>query len=78
MKSKELEKVLELMDSRPVREDMTIQERRSVMEAAPGFPLAEDVIYEKVNAAGVPGEWIGISGTESPRVILHLSVAFTI
>ena len=72
MKSKELEKVLELMNSRPVAKNLTFQEWRTETEAVPGFPLAEDVKCEKVDAAGVPAEWITTSDSADSQVILYL------
>lgn len=72
MKSKELEKVLELMNSRPVAKNLTFQEWRTEIEAVPGFPLAEDVKCEKVDAAGVPAEWITTSDSADSQVILYL------
>ena len=43
MPSEELEKVLELMKSRPVQPNLTIQEQREAFEAMPGFPVPDDV-----------------------------------
>jgi len=72
MPSKELEKVLELMKSRPVQPNLSIQEQRAQTEAAPRFPLAEDVKCEEVDAGGVPGEWITTPGTRDDRVVYYL------
>ena len=72
MASKELEAVLELMKSRPVREGLSIQEMRAEIENAPRFPLAEDVRYEAVDAGGVPAEWITTPGAVEERIIYYL------
>ncbi len=72
MPSKELEKVLELMKSRPVQPDLSIQEQRAQVEAMPGFPVADDVRCEVVDAGGVPGEWITTPGAADERVVYYL------
>ena len=72
MPSKELEKVLEIMRSRPVQPDLTIQEQRAQMEAMPRFPVADDVRCEEVDTGGVPGEWITTPGAREDRVIYYL------
>jgi acetyl esterase/lipase len=36
------------------------------------FPVAPDVRYEKVDAAGVPAEWVVAPGAQSERVLLYL------
>ena len=72
MPSKELEAVLELMRSRPVQPDLSLEEQRAAFEAAPRFPLAEDVKCEEVDAGGVPGEWITTPGAVDERVIFYL------
>jgi monoterpene epsilon-lactone hydrolase len=72
MPSKELEKVLEIMRSRPVQPNLTIQEQRAQTEAMPRFPVADDVTCEEVNAGGVPGEWITAPGAREDRVTYYL------
>ena len=72
MPSKEFEQVLEMMRSRPVQPNLTIQEQRAATEEAPRFPLAEDVKYEKVDVAGIPGEWISVPESKEGPVILYL------
>ncbi|HEY41305.1 MAG TPA: alpha/beta hydrolase [Dehalococcoidia bacterium] len=71
MPSKEFEKVMELRNARPMQPDLSIQERRAQMEAMPGFPLADDVRCEEVDAGGVPGEWITTPGAEDDRVVYY-------
>jgi len=70
--SKELQMVLEMLRSRPVEIGLSIEEQRAAFEAKPQFPLADDVRCEKVNAAGVPGEWITTPGADKERVICYL------
>ena len=72
MGSKELEAVMAMLKSRPVSTGLTIQEQRAEVEAAPGFPLPEDIQYEQVDAAGVPAEWITAPDAWYDRVIYFL------
>ena len=72
MPSKELEKVLEMMRSRPVQPNITIQEQRAQTEAMLRFPVAYDITCEEVDAGGVPGEWIATPGASEDRVVYYL------
>jgi acetyl esterase/lipase len=72
MASKELEAVLEILKSRPVLENPTIEEMRAAAEEAPRFPLAEDVQCEAVDAGGVPGEWISTPEAIGEKVLYYL------
>ena len=72
MPSKELEKVLELMKSRPVQPNLTIQEQREAFEAMPGFPVPDDVRCEEVDAGGVPGEWFITPEAMEDRIVYYL------
>ena len=72
MPSKELEAVLELMRSSKAQPGLSLEEERAAFEDAPGFPLAEDVKCEEVDAGGVPGEWITTPGVADERVIFYL------
>ena len=72
MASKELEAVLELIRSRPVLENPTIEEMRAAAEEAPKAPLAEDVRCEAVDAGGVPGEWISTPEAIGEKVLYYL------
>jgi len=71
MASKELQTVLEMLRSRPVETDLSIEEQRAAMETGLQFPLAEDVHCEKVNAGGVPAEWIITPEESEGRVIYY-------
>jgi len=70
--SEELQMVLELLRSRPAETGLSIEEQRAAFEAMPQPPLAEDVRCEKVNAAGIPAEWITTSEADKERVIFYL------
>lgn len=72
MASKELEAVLELLKSWPSSADLTIQEQRAAFEILPQAPLDEDVKCEKVDAGGIPGEWISTPESVAERAILYL------
>ncbi len=72
MASKELEAVLELIRSRPVLENPTIEEMRAAAEEAPKAPLAEDVRCEVMDAGGVPGEWISTPEAIGEKVLYYL------
>ena len=72
MASKELEAVLELIRSRPVLENPSIEEVRAAAEEAPRFPLAEDVRCEVVDAGGVPVELITTPEAVEGRVLFYL------
>ena len=72
MPSEELEKVLEFMRSRPVEKGLTLLQQRAAFEAAPRFPLANDVKYEEVDAGGISGEWITVPGAATERVLFYL------
>jgi len=70
--SEELQRVLEMLKSRPAETGLSIEEQRAAFEAMPKFPLAEDVRCEKVDAAGVPAEWITTPEADGKRVICYL------
>jgi len=72
MPSEELEKILELMKSQKAEKGLTLLQQRAGFEAAPRFPLAEDVTCEEVDTGGVPGEWITVPGAATERVLFYL------
>jgi len=72
MPSKEFEQVLEMLRARPDQSHLTIQEQRAASEEAPRSPLAEDVKYEKVDVAGIPGEWISVPESKEGRLLLYV------
>jgi len=72
MPSEEFEKVMKLIRSSKGEKGLTLQQQRAGFEAAPRFPLAEDVTCEEVDADGVPGEWIKVPGAATERVLFYL------
>jgi acetyl esterase/lipase len=72
MPSGELEKVLGILRSRPAEPNLSLQERRAAVEAAPRFPLADDVVSERVDAGGVPAEWVTTPDADGERVLYYL------
>ncbi len=73
MASPQLEKIVQMMRSRPDRDDMPIEEARAALEALTVIlPLPEDVRYETVDAGGIPGEWVSAPGADPDRLIYHL------
>jgi len=72
MPSEELEKILEMMRSRPVQPNLTVQEQRAQTEAMLRFPVTDDVTCEEVDAGGVPGEWITTLGASEGCVVYYL------
>src|SRR5215470_7808751 len=73
MASRELTALIHLLTSRPMPENATIAERRQGFEAlAAKFPVASDVTCEKVDAAGVPAEWVVAPGAAASRMLLYL------
>ncbi len=73
MASKELQKVLEAVKSRPPLGELTIQEQRAAMESDfTQLPLAPDVRCETVNAGGVPAEFVSTPESDEGRVMYYL------
>ena len=69
MASEALAKVVGLLRSQPRPERVDIQQMRANPRRA--FPLAEDVRVERVDAGGVPAEWVSAPNA-GDTVILHL------
>src|SRR5216683_1253042 len=73
MASRELTALIHLLTSRPMPENATVADRRQGFDMlAAKLPVAPDVTCEKVDAAGVPAEWVVAPGAESQRVLLYL------
>lgn len=73
MASRELTALIHLLTSRPIPENATVADRREGFDMlAAKLPLASDITCEKVDAAGVPAEWVVAPGAESGRVLLYL------
>ncbi len=72
MASEQLKKVLEIIRSvPPAKPDTTVGQMRGAMEKV-AERVAPDVKCEKVEAGGVPAEWIVAPGAAEDRVILYL------
>jgi epsilon-lactone hydrolase len=71
MSSEQLTKVIERIRSQPQNPNASLESRRVGMERI-SERVAPDVTCEKVDAAGVPAEWISAPGASSDRVILYL------
>jgi acetyl esterase/lipase len=71
MSSEQLTKVIERIKSQPQNPNASLESRRVGMERI-SERVAPDVTCEKVDAAGVPAEWISAPGANSDRVILYL------
>jgi len=71
MASPELQKAIDLMKSMAEKQPKTPQEFRATFEEmAP--PPESDIKTEKVNAGGVPAEWISAPTAATDRVVLYL------
>src|ERR671930_750563 len=73
MASRELTALIHLLTSRPMPENATVADRRQGFDMlAAKFPVAPDVTCDKVDAAGVPAQWVVAPGAERRRVLLYL------
>src|ERR671930_879761 len=73
MASRELTALIHLLTSRPIPENATVADRRQGFEMlAAKLPVAPDITCEKVDAAGVPAEWVVAPGAAASRVLLYL------
>jgi acetyl esterase/lipase len=73
MASPQLDAIIQLIRSRSIREDTTIEETRAEFEMlATMFPVAADIKREPASANGVPGEWISAPNSTDAATILYL------
>ena len=74
MASEQLGQLLEMLKAAPVApEGASIQEIRGGFEQMAGlFPVAQDVTVEKVDANGVPAEWVSAPGARTDAAVLYL------
>lgn len=74
MASNELEFVLQLLrGAPPLPKDASIDQLRAGMEQlTAASPLSEDVVYEAVDAGGVPAEWAVAANARADRAVLYL------
>lgn len=71
MASEQLNKVIERIKSQPQNPNAPLAQRRAAMEKI-SERVPADVTCEKVDAGGVPAEWISAPGATADRVILYL------
>ena len=72
MASPELQTIIELLRSQPTIDD-DFPARRAGMEAATSlWPVPEDTSVERVEADGVPCEWVAAPGAAADRAILYV------
>jgi monoterpene epsilon-lactone hydrolase len=73
MASAALQTIVEMLRSSPLAASPSVAEQRQAMEAMTRmFPVAADVRCERVDASGVPAEWISAPGAAADRAILYL------
>jgi monoterpene epsilon-lactone hydrolase len=73
MASKELQKIINTLRSRPAPGNISIKEQRAAMEAeSTRIRLAPDVRCQPVDAGGVPAEWVATSESVEEQVIHYL------
>lgn len=73
MASRELAALIHLLTARPRPENATVADRRQGFDLlAAKLPVAPDIACEKVDAAGVPAEWVVAPGALANRVLLYL------
>jgi monoterpene epsilon-lactone hydrolase len=73
MPSEQLQAITQMLRSRPIAPDATIEQQRAGFEQlSTFFPVPPDVRREPVDAGGVPAEWIVAPGATDDRVIFYL------
>jgi acetyl esterase/lipase len=73
MASQALHAIIQMLTSRPIPENPTVDEMRTGFNMlAAKFPLAADVTCTRTAAAGIPAAWIVAPGADPGRVILYL------
>jgi epsilon-lactone hydrolase len=72
MVSPELQQVIETIRSRPQpATPPSIEEQRTMMDTMVP-PLPDDIATERVDASGVPAEWISAPSADASRAVLYL------
>ena len=73
MPSAQHELVVQMLAAQPRNPDATVAEMRAgITQLAQLFPLAADVRAERVDAGGVPAEWVSVPQSRDDRVMLYL------
>jgi hypothetical protein len=77
MASEQLQAIIQVLRSRPVQEGLTFEEMRANFEQRTSFfQVPADVRCERVDAGGVPGEWImtpQATAEETARRVISLA-----
>ena len=73
MAGREIEVVVDMLRANPPIQGDDIPGMRAGMLALTGaVPLPDDVVFEPVDAGGVPAEWTCARNAASDRVVLYL------
>lgn len=73
MASEQLQLIINAMRAAPALDQPTVEQQRAGFEQGTGLtPLQEDVRVEKVDAGGVPAEWVGIEGNTASVTTLYV------
>ena len=73
MPSPEHEAIVQMLAARPQQQDATLEESRAGFEQlAALFPVPDDVKTERVEAGGVPAEWVSVPETREEHVLLYV------
>ncbi len=73
MPSAQHETIVQMLAARPRLVQPTVAATRAGFEElAQMFPLAADVTHQRVDAGGVPAEWVSVPESREDRVILYL------
>lgn len=73
MPSPQAQTILEMFKAQPIAGERTIEEQRAGIDAIAAMnPLPADVKCTKVDANGVPAEWIDAPGADRNRVVLYV------
>ncbi|MGE3539689.1 MAG: alpha/beta hydrolase [Candidatus Tectimicrobiota bacterium] len=73
MASRELSVIIHMLTSRPMPENITVEECRTGFHTlAAKFPLAADVAEQRLDVEGLPAAWISAPGADPNRIILYL------
>ncbi len=72
MASPQLQLIINAMRNRPVQTNPALGRKQMEEEIAAFFPLPADVVMQPVDAAGIPGAWLDISGGGSKGLLFFL------
>ena len=73
MPSQQMQTIVQMLRAQPRNPNATIEESRAGFEMIAGmFPVPGDITSEKVDAGGVPAEWVAAPGASRDHVVLYL------